>query len=134
MADALEIGGLTDLLRTFRELPPELARAWRAGLKDVAEPVRVAAESNVETNVSHIGAVWARGSIGNAGAPWAQMRIGASVDTVYVAPRSRNRGGSKRPNLAGLLEKQMDDALEEKTPEVFARVELMVDRLIEEHG
>lgn len=134
MSDALEIGGLRDLLSTFRELEPALARAWRAGLKEVGEPVRAAAAAKAEENISHIGASWARGSVGNVGAPWAQMRIGASVDTVYVAPKSRNSGGSKRKNLAGLLEKQMDDALAEKTPETVALIELMVDRLIDRYS
>lgn len=132
--DPLDVGGLRDLVQTFRELVPALATAWRAELKEIAEPVRAAAEANAEDNIPHIGAAWARSSFGGTGAPWAQMRIGVSVDTVYIAPKARNKGGSKRKNLAGLLEKQMDDALEEKTPEIVARMGLMVDRLIERYG
>lgn len=122
MSDALEIGGLRDLQRTFRELEPALAKALRAELKDVGEPVRAAAQVDALRDITNIGPVWSL------------MRIGTSPSKgIYVAPKSRNKGGSKRPNLAGLLEKAMDDAVEEKAPEVFARMELTVNRLIERY-
>jgi hypothetical protein len=129
MADAFEIGGLRDLLTTFRELEPALAKALRAELREVAEPVKGRAEQNVGAKITNILSPTAM-------VDWWQMRTGTSVDGVYVAPgrRGTRDPSRKRRNLAGLLETQMDAALEEKTPEIAGRMELMVDRLIERYG
>lgn len=128
---AIEVRGLRDLVQTFRELEPALARAWAGELLSVAEPVKERAQQLAGSEISHI-------LSDTAEVDWWRMRIGVdrSRGIVYVAPNQRGikQGEGKRPNLAGLLEtRAMQPALDQKAPEIYARVELMVDRLIEHY-
>lgn len=130
-AGAIEVGGLRDLVRTFRELEPALARAWRAELLAVAEPVKVRAQQLAGLEITNLLSPTAE-------VDWWEMRVGVEArdGVVYVAPKQRGikQGAGKRPNLAGLLLAQMDRALDENVPVIEARVELMVDGLIERYG
>jgi hypothetical protein len=54
------------------------------------------------------------------------MRLGATMKGVYVAPKTRPHGGSKRPNLAGELMESMEGALDSKRDAVYAEVDALV--------
>jgi hypothetical protein len=63
------------------------------------------------------------------------MRIGVTSKGAYVAPKTRRRGGSPRPNLAtNLMNQAMLPALDDSADEVVARLERMLDRLDNTHG
>ena len=86
----------------------------------MAEPVRAEAAS------------LAASSIRNIGPDWSRMRVGLTVDTVYVAPRQRGikKGSRKRRNLAPLLmERAMVPALEHHTDEIERAFGQMLDRV-----
>src|SRR5215471_4605559 len=65
--------------------------------------------------------------ITNIGAPWSEFKIGATVKGVYVAPKRRNRGGTRRPNLAGLLRTVMEQTVDENAERVRAELDAMID-------
>lgn len=65
--------------------------------------------------------------ITNIGAPWSEFKIGATVKGVYVAPKRRNRGGTRRPNLAGLLRTVMQEAVDANAEHVQAELDAMID-------
>lgn len=116
------VRGLPELNRAFKSISKDLGKEMRAELVQVGEPVRSAAEVLAVENISHIGDRWSR------------MRLGVTSRSVYVAPKARRRRGSSRPNLAPLLAKEMEAALERNTEHVVAGLEHMIDRLGGENG
>jgi hypothetical protein len=122
-ASAIRVEGLRELDRAFKNVSKDLQKGLRKELRDVAEPVRALAETKAVSEISHIGPSWSR------------MRVGFARGTVYVAPKSRRRGGEPRPNLAGaLMDRAMQPALDEVAPEIVTRVEAMLDRVGIENG
>jgi hypothetical protein len=114
----VRVEGLRDLQNAFREVSKDLAKELRTDLKQIAEPVRSRAEQLAGDSISNIGPVWSL------------MRVGVTQRTVYVAPKTRRTIGSPRSNLGGLLmRKAMQPALEEKTDQVAAELEKLVDRV-----
>lgn len=112
--------GLPELRRAFRAADRALDRELVKGLRRSAEPVRADAE------------VLAGSSIRNMGPPgpgaqdWRRMRVGVTKDTVYVAPRSRSRGATKRRrrNLFDLMTgRSLEPALDANVDEVVERVD-----------
>lgn len=96
----------------------ELPIMLREGLQEAAEPVRSTAES------------YAFGGIRNIGHDWGRMRVGFSGGVVYVAPATRNSGGSPRPKFGTLLlAEAMMPALEREAPRVEEKLGEMLDRL-----
>jgi hypothetical protein len=57
------------------------------------------------------------------------MRTGITQKVVYIAPRARNRGGPKRPNLSGLLIGQMEASLERHRGDVLRAAERVLDQV-----
>lgn len=94
----------------------------RRELREVGEPVRLLAEQMAAGNISNIGATWSR------------MKLGVTSRVVYVAPRARRKGGSPRGNLRGLLETQMQQALDGRTTDVIRGFENLLDRLSNSRG
>lgn len=122
MQPAVQIRGLRELNHALQAYNKDLQRELRDELRDAAEPVRGRAESLASSSISNIGF-------------WSQMRTGVTSRVVYVAPRRRRRGGSPRPNLAGLLMGQaMEPALDAEQGQVVRSVESMLDRLGRENG
>ena len=73
--------------------------------------------------------------ITNIGGDWGQMRTGVLTRAIYVAPRQRNRGGDRRPNLAGMLmDRAMQPALDDKEGEILHALEAVVDDLANKAG
>lgn len=124
MASAtVEIHGLRELQRNLNKINKGAAGAVRKGIRQAAQPV----QRHVETV--------ALGQIRNIGPNWSRMRIGAPSGTVYLAPKQRNRGGSPRPNLAGLLMNEaMIPGVGDKRREFLTAVEKTFDDLANSAG
>lgn len=119
----IAIEGLSELQRDLRKYNTDLKKELKTTLAAAAEPIRVRAQSLAAASISHIGPTWQ------------QMRIGVITSGVYLAPKTRGKGGSKRPNLAGLL---MDDAMQPAVDSgadaVMAALEVMLDALGSDNG
>lgn len=114
----LRIEGLTELRRSLAKMSRELNQELGDALKKAVEPVRAEAEHKAFATIRNIGSIWGR------------MRTGSTQSTVYVAPATRRRGGSPRPNLGTLLMDQaMWPALEEKQDSIEQDVANAFDRL-----
>lgn len=123
MVTGVKVSGLSELQRDLKRADPDLAIDLRNGLKELAAPVRDLAASKAAAKISHLGTRWAR------------MRVGAVQRGVYVAPASRRRGGSPRPNLGTLLmQRAMEPALEERQDQIVQGVERLLDTFGLEHG
>ena len=116
--DSIRVEGLRDLNRVLAQAPKDVRREVRAAERAVGEPVRSAAQQKAVTNIRNIGP------------KWGLMRVGVTTKAIYVAPKARRRGGSPRPNLAGLLlDRAMVPALEENTAEIVERFDRVLDVL-----
>ena len=123
MPGAVEVRGLRELDRAFLEVSKDVRTGMRKELREVAEPVRSAAEE------------LAAGGIRNIGDRWSRMRVGVTSKMVYVAPKARRRGGSPRKNLAVLLlTRALEPALAQHQEEVVHRIEGWLDGLIDKNG
>jgi hypothetical protein len=115
------IQGLRETSAAYSKLERDTRAGLRAGLRDVAEPVRRTAEALSQARITRIGRKW-----------W-KMRVGVTRTLVYVAPRQRGITGRgpdprRRPRFADLLlERAMEPALEQNE----AKVERAVDRLLD---
>lgn len=122
-AAAIRVRGLRELQASLRNLNRDFARELAGELRAAAEPVRADAEQMASQRIRNIGP------------KWSQMRTGVTNKVVYVAPRSRRRGGSPRPNLAGeLMGRAMEPALERHSGRVTARLERLIDGLADRNG
>lgn len=119
---AVRVRGLAELNRAFKSYDADLHRELRAELRTVAEPVKRSAQQNAVASIRNIGDHWSR------------MKIGVTTSLVYVAPFSRRRGGSPRPNLAPQLQAAMDQALDENQGEIAAGLDAMLTRVGDENG
>lgn len=112
----VRVEGLNEFLRVARASEKRVRSDVRAGLREAAEPVRSRAQSLAASNISRLGP------------RWGAMKVGVTLNYVYVAPAARRAGGSPRPNLGGLLmQKAMSPALDEKRGEVEDRLEKVLD-------
>lgn len=121
---ALAVKGMRELTRTFNHAPADVKKAYRAELRGIGEPVRVAAE---QLAVSRIRRMF-------DSPQWARMRTGVTTRVVYVAPKQKGaRGNSnrRRPNLGTLLAtRALEPALEQNRARVEADFQHMLDRLV----
>lgn len=118
MSSGIKVAGIREVNFAFKEVGGKIPAEMRATLRAVAEPVRSRAEQLGESNITNIGSVWER------------MRVGVTASSVYVAPKTRRKGGSPRPNLAPLLlNEAMEPALEQSTVAVVRGFDLMLGRL-----
>jgi hypothetical protein len=120
---AIRVSGLRELQSSLAKVNRDVKKELALELKAVGEPVRAAAEQLATANISHIGPVWER------------MRLGVTTKVVYVAPATRRKLGSPRPNLAGLLmDKAMQPALDQNAAGIEAALEVMLDRISIDSG
>ena len=129
---AVVVKGLRDVNTAFAKTDRDLRLGWRAGMRQVAEPVRRDAQESAVSNIRRM-----------PGSPkWARMRVGVTRQMVYVAPRqrgTRGRGpaGRARPNLGNLLmDRAMQPPLERHEHEITARFEQLLDHVADgfNHG
>lgn len=122
------VKGLRDVNAAFAHTDREIRLGWRAGMRQVAEPVRRDAEASALTGIRNM----------SASPRWARMRVGVTRQMVYVAPRQRGvrtagDRGLARPNLAGLLmSRAMQPALDRHEQEVNANFERLLDRVADD--
>jgi hypothetical protein len=123
MAGPVTVKGLRELQAAFAHADKETNRLLRAGLREVAEPVRAEAEQLAVERIPRVGPRWSR------------MRTGVTRKVVYVAPRERGlrtRGDDprRRPRFGTLLmDRAMEPALERHAPEIEAAVEHLLDEV-----
>lgn len=89
-AAVFEVEGLREFQRNLNKIDKGTARAINKGIRKAAKPVAKRVETLALEKISRIGPEWNR------------MRLGGGMQ-IYIAPKMRNRGGSPRPNLSGLL-------------------------------
>jgi hypothetical protein len=118
----LRIKGQAELERAFLELRREVFLEMKASLLEGGKAVAEESQRRIPGDASNIGG------------RWSQFRIGATVKGVYVAPRFHRRSGSPRKNLAPLLAKAMEDALDDKKEEIEAAFSTLVDVSAAKHG
>ena len=127
MPGAIEVQGLSELLRAFKGISKDLDRKLTNALKKAAEPAAEQAED------------YALGRIRNmpSSPRWAGMRIGVArrQGEVYMVPRARSRRRSSRPNLKNLLlEQAMEPAVEAKAADIEDALGHLVDDIADSHG
>lgn len=119
----VQVDGLADLSRALGKVNRDAARTVRAEIIEAAQPARPVAEGYAISRIS------------NMTGPWSRMRIGMTVNGVYLAPASRRSRGSPRPNLSPLLRKKsMEPAVERESPRIHKRVDEALQRLGESAG
>lgn len=113
----VHIKGKAELEAAFADLRREVLLGMKPELIALGERVKQEAISRAPDEISNI--------MGR----WGQFRIGISVRNpmVYVAPKVRRRSGSPRPNLAGMLDKVMQESAEHHQEELVAGFEALVD-------
>lgn len=127
-AGEIRVQGLRELNSAFGRLSAQLKAEIKGELSAAAEPVRARASDLASSEIRNIGDLWS------------QMRVGVTTSLVYVAPKQRRKRGHAgpryaRPNLAPLLmNRAMQPALDEKTPEVVSLLDVMLGRLSDESG
>ena len=103
----------------------ELSQEMRDELKKAGEPVGETAE------------MYALGRIRNMprSPEWAEMRVGVTAKSVYVAPSQRGGGRRKNKKYAPLmLRKSMEPALEKNEAKVVKALDDMLDRMAGRNG
>jgi hypothetical protein len=117
---AIQLEGFNGLSRAFKVAGKESSRELRVTLREVAEPVKVSAQT------------FAEGRIPRIGLPWSRMRIGVTTHSVYIAPKQRGKrlALQRRPNLALLLlNRAMLPGLEVNQAQVVAGVNEMLEHV-----
>jgi hypothetical protein len=129
---AVVVKGIRDVNAAFARTDRDIRLGWRAGMRQVAEPVRQDAERLAASEIRRM----------PASPRWSRMRVGVTRTMVYVAPRqkgTRGRGpvAGRRPNLAGLLmDRAMQPALERHEHDTTAAFERLLDTVADRfnHG
>jgi len=129
------VEGLRELSAALAKADREVKLGWRRGLRQVAEPIRLEAESLARSEITRIGPRWYK------------MRTGVTRKLVYVAPRQRGvrwnkknpgyRFNMRRPNLADLLmNRAMEPALHHHEHQIENAVEHLLDEMADDfnHG
>lgn len=107
--------GQRELERAFMQLRRDVLVGIKPALLEIGKVVAADAHSRAQSEIK------------NVGGPWSEFRIGATIQGVYVAPKRRNRGGSPRRNMGGLLLKVMEEAADAHRDEAWAKLNLLVD-------
>lgn len=115
----VRVKGLAELNRALKKMEGDLPREVRKTLIEVAEPVKRQAENLA---ASHIKYITDR---------WAQMRVGVTTRSVYIAPKARRRGGSPRPNFGAML---MNEAMIPALAQTQALVVHSMDQMLDSLG
>jgi hypothetical protein len=125
-AGAIEVQGLSELLRAFRGMSKDLDKKLTDTLKKAAEPAAAQAEDNALGNIRNM----------PHSPRWAGMRIGVGrrQGEVYMVPRARSGRRSSRPNLKTLLLVEMEAAVETKAADIEDALGNMVDDIADSHG
>lgn len=120
-SSAIKVDGLTALQKALKNCEKEVKSGIRAKLRDVGEPVRVEAERLASEEIRRIGPAWS------------QMKIGLTSSLLYVAPKQRSTSAAsrKRKNLAALLGRALNDAVDAKRAESLGLMENALDDILQ---
>lgn len=119
-AETVRVRGLRELNRAFKVADKSLRKNWRREQRAIGEPVAAMAQTLAIARIPGL----------TKSVSWSQMRVGVTTRVVYVAPRSRRKTGSKRPNLAPLLmNRAMLPALKANEENTVRRVDNMLVRM-----
>lgn len=117
------VKGRDEVAAAFEECRREVIVGIKPALLTAAKPIAEDAHSKTLADITHIGE------------PWSQFRIGATVHTVYVAPKRRRRpGNSPRPNLAPMLHREMEAAVARNQDVALAAMEAVTEAAAVESG
>jgi len=135
---AVVVEGLRDVNAAFAKTDRDLRLGWRAGMRQVAEPVKRDASASAMSEIPRMSA--------KKKVDWSKMRVGVTCIVVYVAPRQkgtrgrgpRSRGANTGPPSFGdlLMDRAMQPALERHEHEITARFENLLDHVADNfnHG
>jgi hypothetical protein len=118
----IKIHGQEELERAFMAEKKEVLAGLKKEILAIGAFVRKDAQSNALAEISNIGPKWSR------------MRMGVTPVMAYIVPSARNRGGSPRPNLAGLLATAMQEAADKHGAEFLTRVDALIDATSAKNG
>ncbi len=125
MAVGVTLVGSTELIATLDAAPDDWQRAWRHGLRFLAEPTRAAAEHNALTDIRRM----------EFSPDWAEMKTVVGITAAFIAPvqkGARGRGSRQRPNLADLFRDRALGPAEEDNEKRFERdADRLLNKLIE---
>jgi hypothetical protein len=122
---AVRVRGLRELQRDFKKMEGSLSKELKSALKEVAEPVKETAQELAMTRIRNM----------THSPDWAEMRIGVTARSVYIAPQRRRRGGSGRPNFSSLmLDRAMDPALEQNADKVRDNINDLLGSIFDDNG
>src|SRR6187549_2738548 len=116
---AVRVEGLRELRTAFRVAGVGMEKDLDSALKSAAEPVRTEAQGLARSRIK-------RGKI-----DWSAMRVGITRHTVYVAPANRRTTGSRRRNLAPIIQ---NEALNPALDRNVNRVEREVKDAVRDMG
>lgn len=108
--------GQKELERAFMQLRRDVLVGIRPALLEIGKVVANDAHVRAQREISNMG-----------DSPWSDFRIGATIKGVYIAPKRRNRGGSPRRNMGGLLLKVMEESADAHRDEAWEKLNLLVD-------
>jgi hypothetical protein len=119
----VRVEGLAELQRSFALISDGLKMDLTSQLAAAAGPAQMSSERHAISDIT------------NMTLPWSSMKLGVTPNVVYIAPAMHRRGGSPRPNLAGLLMKRaMIPGVEEALPAVRERLDAWLSELGGEAG
>jgi hypothetical protein len=132
MAVFIQVDGFNDLDKALREIDLGLEKEMRAALLEIVEPIRRDAELLAVDEITGLHKQAASGD-----PKWSRMRVGRTVDGLYIAPKERGRqqGAGKRPQFGTtLVTKAMQPAFDRHGIEVDLKLEEMLDVVVREAG
>lgn len=118
------VRGRAEVERAFLDLRKEVLLGIKPALLEAVKPAAAEASRNMDADISNIGD------------RWDQVRVGATVKGVYLAPKQR-RGRNRnlaRPNLAPLLTKAMQQAVDDNQEKIVEAISLVIDAAAARNG
>lgn len=129
MSGAIRVKGLGDMNRALARTSKDVRLGIRKELREVGKPIGDEAQHLARSNISGL-----RKRVGKKGRDWSKMRVGATLDLVYVVPRQRGlkSGPRKRRDFADLMMNDaMQPALDHHGPDIEREVDKMLGRVSE---
>lgn len=118
---AVRVENLDGLMRAFKMVSREEPKQLRKGIRDAAQPVKLAAEGKAVSSIRRM----------SRSPQWAVMRLGYARNLVYMVPKQkgvRGRGPRARRNFSQLLlNRAMIPAAEQNRAAVMLAVQRVLD-------
>ncbi len=129
---AVYVHGLNELNRDFGKISKDLSKTTKKALAKAGEPVARLTEQYIESGG---GGFSAMAGVKGRSAYVADMRIGATNKSVYVAPAwNSNKGTIQGSILAMHITFRMQGALEDRSDEVTEELDKALGNLFDDNG